>query len=202
MKRIFMRLLVLFLAVTASGGCAGKSDPARFYQIAPSREMANKEIFNAAAPVPVIGVGPVSIARYLDRPQIVTRSGTSRLNLLEFDKWAEPLEDSVSRMILSELILRLKDHKIALVPWKQKPDSARQITITVLKMENSLEGDAELVTRWTLTNPEGQMTLSRMSSFHSPMEKTGGVEAFVKSQGVNLEALCQEIAQAIAGAVQ
>jgi uncharacterized lipoprotein YmbA len=202
MKNMGIRLMTAAVAVIIFGGCAGKSDPARFYQIPSSRKLVSQDVFNAANPVSVLGVGPVSLPAYLDRPQIVTRAGDSRLTLAEFDKWAEPLEDSISRFILSELTRQFKDRKIALVPWKQRPDSAGQISITVLQMDNSDKGDAVLVARWTLTGSGGNMLLSRISSLSASVEKTEDVDAWVKSQGLNIEALCQEMAEAIERQIQ
>jgi hypothetical protein len=197
MKNMRMRLMTAAVAVMIFSGCAGKSDPARFYQIPSSRELVSQDVFNAAHPVPVLGVGPVTLPAYLDRPQIVTRSGDSRLTLAEFDKWAEPLEDSISRIILSELTQQFKDRKVALVPWKQKPDSAGQMSIAVLQMDNSDQGDAVLVVRWTLIDSRGNMLQSRISSLSASVERTDDVNAWVRSQSTNIETLCQEMAKAI-----
>ena len=57
----------------------------------------------AAAQGPVIGVGPITVPKYLDRPQIVTRSGRNQLALGEFDRWAEPLQDNVLRVLAENL---------------------------------------------------------------------------------------------------
>lgn len=197
MKTMRIRLMTAAMAVMIFFGCAGKSDPARFYQILSSRKLVSQEIFDAATPVPVLSVGPVLLPAYLDRPQIVSRSDDSRLSLAEFDKWAEPLEDNISRIILSELTRQFKDRKIALVPWRQETFSAGQLSIAVLQMDNSEQGDAVLVTRWTLTDPGGNMLVSRISSLNAPVENTGDVNAWVKSQGINIETLCQEMAEAI-----
>jgi uncharacterized lipoprotein YmbA len=197
MKTMRIRLMTAAMAVMIFFGCAGKRDPARFYQILSSRKLVSQEIFDAATPVPVLSVGPVLLPAYLDRPQIVSRSDNSRLSLAEFDKWAEPLEDNISRIILSELTRQFKDRKIALVPWRQKTFSAGQLSIAVLQMDNSEQGDAVLVTRWTLTGPGGNMLVSRIYSLNAPVENTGDVNAWVKSQGINIETLCQEMAEAI-----
>lgn len=197
MKRGIMSLLTAVLTLIFFFGCAGKSDPANFYQIAPSIEITSQDIFDAADPVPLIGVGPIYLPAYLNRPQIVTRSGNSRLHLAEFDKWAEPLEETVNRMILSELTRHLKDRDIAPVPWELKPDSAGQLIVTILRMDTSAEGDAVLAARWTLKNQEGTMILSKISSFRKPLEKMDNIEAIVTSQATNIESLCRELADAI-----
>ena len=190
-------LTILAAALMVLGGCTGKSAPAKFYQITPSQEPVSQVVFDGENPVPVIGVGPVILPAYLDRPQIVTRSGENRLNLAEFDKWAEPLEDTVSRLILSGLTQKLNDRKIALVHWKQKPASAGQIAVTILRMDNSDLGEAVLVARWTLRDAREGMVLSHISSHREQMEAGGGPAALVRGQGMNIDALCREIAEAI-----
>ena len=63
----------------------------------------------------VVAVGPVAIPDYLDRPQILTRSGPSELQLAEFERWAGSLEKDVSRVLAENLSTLLeKDHVIVL----------------------------------------------------------------------------------------
>jgi uncharacterized lipoprotein YmbA len=47
----------------------------------------------------VVGIRPVGIPAYLDRPQLVTRLDGNELRVEEFSQWAEPLIDSISRVI-------------------------------------------------------------------------------------------------------
>ena len=49
-----------------------------------------------------IGVGPVTVPDYLDRPQIATRSSSSSLQFSEFDRWAEPLEKNLMRVLADQ----------------------------------------------------------------------------------------------------
>ena len=41
---------------------------------------------------PVIGIGPVKLADYLDQSQIVTRKGDNQVIKAEFNRWAGPLK--------------------------------------------------------------------------------------------------------------
>jgi len=72
--------IVLAIAVLAAG-CLGGSAPTRFYVLAPVDGAA------VAGERPLaIGVGPVSLAGYLDRPQIVTRPAADKIDIGEFDQ--------------------------------------------------------------------------------------------------------------------
>ena len=73
--------LVLVAALVATG-CLGGTAPTRFYVLAP---VDGPVVADARAMT--LGVGPVTLASYLDRPQIVTRPATDKIDLGEFDQW-------------------------------------------------------------------------------------------------------------------
>ena len=73
-------------------GC-GRSIPPRFYVLSP---LPRGQQVSAPDKPLVIGIGPVELPPYLDRPQIVSRPDANRIALAEFDRWAEPLASSFS----------------------------------------------------------------------------------------------------------
>jgi uncharacterized lipoprotein YmbA len=50
-----------------------------------------------------IGINPIVVPAYLDRPQIVTRIGANELEMAKFHCWAEPMEDSLGRVLAEDL---------------------------------------------------------------------------------------------------
>ncbi|MFW6242141.1 MAG: PqiC family protein, partial [Thermodesulfobacteriota bacterium] len=72
-------LAALFLLPVA----CGRSLPTRFYLLTPQKTGPG------AAPTagPSVGVGPVELPDYLDRPQILTRAGEHEIHFAEFDQW-------------------------------------------------------------------------------------------------------------------
>src|SRR5882757_4935 len=88
-------------------GCA-ESKPARFYVLTPL--MAAKEA--TAAKGPALGVGPVVIPQYLDRPEIVTRSSDNRLDLANFDQWGGRFGDNITRALAENLSGLLKTDRV------------------------------------------------------------------------------------------
>ena len=64
-----------------------------------------------------IGVGPVHLPRYLDRPQIITRTKGTDLKLAEFHHWAEPLADTFMRVVSENLSTLVPTDRVYLHPW-------------------------------------------------------------------------------------
>ncbi len=100
MRHLLPQLVVTLLGVCllVCGACAS-NPPSRFYIVTPMPD--------AEMPYPsrtnehdlTIGVGPITLPLYLDRPQIVICTSWGRLKLAEFDQWAAPLKDNFSRML-------------------------------------------------------------------------------------------------------
>src|SRR5271157_1862130 len=91
--------IALFMVILT--GCA-RSPSSKFYQL---NEVLNEtSATHAVSPdlSQVIAIGPVRIPDYLDRPQIVIRSGKNELKLSEFDRWAGSLESDVSRVLVDD----------------------------------------------------------------------------------------------------
>ena len=99
-------ILLLALAVCFSA-CAGKSGSSQFYVLSSLPQPGL-----SAAEGPVIGVFPVSMPDYLDRPQIVTRVSENEIKLDEFSRWAEPLKDSFTRALVQNLSTILNTAKV------------------------------------------------------------------------------------------
>jgi uncharacterized protein len=85
MRPFVRRLALVTLVVLLIGLGACASTPSRFYIL---NTLSASETIpgTAAAQGPVIGVGPITLPKYLDRPQIVTRVGRNQLALSEFDR--------------------------------------------------------------------------------------------------------------------
>ena len=68
----------------------------------------------------MIGLGPLTLPQYLDRPDIVTRAGANQMRLGDFSQWAEPLEPLLTRIMAEDLyaLLGAKD----VIPIPQRGD--------------------------------------------------------------------------------
>jgi uncharacterized lipoprotein YmbA len=191
--------LCLFAVVLSRCVDLGKvtTKPTRFYVLEPISSSAEEKQLGTAEHTLVVGVGPVILPSYLNRPQIVTRSGHNELQLAEFHRWAEPLERNFTRVLAENLSIILPTDRVASFPWKGFRAVDYQTKVEVTRFEGRLDSDVELVARWfVLEGDKRKVVVTKTSSFSEP---TGGGDyaALVSSQSRLLEALSQEIAATI-----
>ena len=149
-----------------------------------------------------IGVGPVEVASYLDRQEIVTRHGPNELGISEFHLWAEPLESNLSQVLVENLSVLLSADPVSLSPFPGPTPVDYRVEVKVLRLEGKLGENASLVARWTLFHAEGQEALpTRESSFSEPTQ-VPDYEALVSAQSRAVAALSREIAEAIQAVLQ
>lgn len=192
-------IAVLLLASVATLSGCGATDPSRFYVLSALRsEDAHGEKRQHARAV-AVGVGPIEVARYLDRPQIVMRTSPNRLDLSEFDKWAEPLADNIARVLSENLSGLLHTDRVLIYPWGATPVDYR-VEIRITRFDGQRGGDVLLVSHWTVLKERGAVVLaSRKSRFSRPIAG-GGLEAVAVAMSEILEQLSREIAATITNA--
>ena len=193
-----MRLAVLlFSALPAILAGCGRTAPSRFYVLEP-RIQSGDVLPGQPGDEVTIGIGPVRLPDYLDRPQIVTRAGGNRLDLAEFDRWAEPLTTDFTRVLADNITKLLSTEDIVFHPWFASVSIDFEVRIEVLMFETNSQGTAVLDARWTLTDSDDGKAIRR-SRFEQPVEGEG-YEAIVSSQSELLAKLSREIAERIAEA--
>ncbi len=155
-------LILSFLLMLISSNCSigGKSNPSNFYVLDPQIEhITNESLSNL-----IIGVGPIVIPGYIDRPQIVTKTHTAELQLAEFDRWAEPMEEMFTRTLAENIKAITGSHLIHSHPWPSNLQFDYRINAKVIKFENNSIGDALLVVQWQLINENDQAALKTIHS--------------------------------------
>jgi uncharacterized lipoprotein YmbA len=198
MHLLFFRLkaLAIVFLLMHLAGCA-ISAPTRFYVLSPlASSKAESQALKDEGCI-AIGIGPVELPAYLDRPQIVTRVSENELNLAEFDKWAEPLKENFSRVLVENLSTLLCADTISIFPWKGSTPIDYQVEVTVIRMDGNVGGNASLVARWAIfREKDRKMLLTRQSSF-SRLLSSQGYKALVSAQSLAIAELSREIAEAI-----
>ena len=178
-------------------GCAS-TPPTRFFVLSPSSnfEKMGSRIGERCL---AIGIGPVKIPEYLNQPEIVTRITQNEVSLDEFAKWAEPLEDNISRALAENLSSLLCLRSTVIFPWGRQTPIDYRIDVHVIHMDGVLGESALLDVSWSIadgTDGKKSPLLTKRSTYK---ESTGGRDygAFVSAQSRNLASLSRDIAEAI-----
>jgi uncharacterized lipoprotein YmbA len=146
-----------------------------------------------------VGIGPVALPGYLDRPQMVTRPAPTDLRVAEFNQWAEPLRESVVRALGDDLSALLDSDRVYAYPWEARHTPDYRVAVDVNRFEAA--GDhAVLVARWTLVRgPEPQVVAVKRSEFDEAVDGSD-YSAIARGLSSALARLSAEIAAAIEAA--
>lgn len=184
------------LLVLAFGliGCAGESAPSRFYLLTSPPDLKLEKQAVPAKGELRLGIGPISLPSHLKRPQIVVRGQRRRVEISEFDRWAEPLDENFTQVLAENLSALLSSNQIATFPWNRSIPVDYQVTVQVLRFDNDTAGNSRLTALWRVFGDGGKKFLfSRKSTFSSRFS-SNSFEARVAALNSNLVELSREIA--------
>lgn len=184
----------LFFIALLAAGCS-QSQPSNFYTLSSLERPAGTV---AEASTPAVGVGPISLPKYLDRPQIVTRSSPNKLELAEFEKWAESLDNIFTRTLADNLGVLLKTDRVAVLPRRRDLPLDYQVEVDVTQFDTTTDGKTRLAARWNLFRKGGKDPLvSRESIIEIATKTPDDFEAVVAAMSRAVESLSREIARTI-----
>lgn len=184
--------LALLLGLLGLAGCG--SSPTHNYYLLHADTPSNAAADSALS----LGIGPVSVPEYLNRSALVYSGEGNRLHVARLERWAEPLQDGIPRVLGLNLATALGTQDLRPHPWQrsQQPDIAVRLWILELDVR---AGRAQLVAKWHLHDPKENRELERRISHLSeqlpdPKWKAGTTAAAYSKL---LQALSGEIAEAI-----
>jgi uncharacterized lipoprotein YmbA len=194
---LYSKLVAVALLLPTLVGCS--SSPTRLYVLSANAEKSGTASGQGIA----VGIGPVTLPKYVDRPQMVTRVASNSLSQGDFDQWGGDLNDNVTRVLAINLANLLGTDRVSLYPWKDAATVGYQVTLDMTQFEQDPNGGATLDVFWSLINPSsGKILLMRRSTYQengapsaSGPAETHAAAAAAMSRA--LEALSRDIAAAI-----
>ncbi|MGD0551308.1 MAG: PqiC family protein [Sedimentisphaerales bacterium] len=202
MKQIVIRscavMGVACLALVLSSCMSVPNSPTpRFYmlQAVDGNQVSKKT--NIASDV-VIGVGPVKIPKYQDRPQIVTQDKEKMLKFAQFDRWGEPLDLGMTRLIGENLAVMLPEAKFTLYPWNSSVPVKYQVVVEIVQLDSNLDKDMFLVAQWLVIDVQNAKTLIIKRSEFRQSVIPQNYSGLAKTLSMACASLSSEIAEAIA----
>jgi len=187
-------LLIGILAMLSLSGCTG-SEKARFYMLDPLVRFASVSMNPDKVDISV-GVAPISMPEYLNRPQIVTRFNRYGIDIADFDRWAEPLEASITSALAENLAVLLSTNKIYTYPWSKKTPMY-ELQIEILNFDGKIPGNVEFTARWTLLE-DGRETRINRNKFTIRKPIAGqGYSGMVSAMSLVLYDFSREIAATV-----
>jgi uncharacterized protein len=189
------------LATLAFSGCVSlkRTSEARFFALRTMVE-PNAPTGSAAGPG-LVGVLPVLLPAYLERPQIVTWAAPGEVRIDEFLRWAEPLDVAVSRVVAENLGTLLSSVRVVRAPWSASTSLRCRVRLDVARFGPQPGGQVELAGRWALLPGRGEEPLVARPFEQRRDSRAGGGLADPNGQIEAMSALLGELSGEIAAAV-
>jgi uncharacterized protein len=193
--------LIPVLACTLAG-CVGSSRPSRFYTLAP---LETREASSRATDA-TLAIGPIEIPDYVDRQQIVTRTGANELVVADFDRWGSSLDREISGSLVATLRDRLASRKIAVAPWRSAilpgTGATWRAAISVSRFDGIPAQSVVLQGRWELiaSSGGGEESLGVTEATVTEKVDAPGYDALVAAMQRALVRFGQEVADSVPSA--
>ena len=191
MKKITSRYLlpislIALLAVTT--GCSSRH--VEFYQL-PYEAV---DIASQSEGLSVL-VGPIKLADYLQREQILQRQSDGRLLYSQQGRWAGGLEEEIGQLLLAQIAANGNNSQVSLYPDRVGIKPGAQVLVSINRLDSGTQLPAVLQAQWRLLDVQGKQRASRMLSLEQ--EHDGSLVGQVKAQSLLLQQLAQEVSQAL-----
>ena len=143
-------------------------------------------------------VGPIRMALYLDRADIVIRDSQNQIRLADFSQWAGPLQENFSRVLAENLSILLKTDRVGIFPGGTRVMPFDfNVTVNVTRFDGMPGKQADLRARWgILDKTRKDLLFGKHSVLRQPTENDS-LEALIAAESRSLADLSREIAAAI-----
>lgn len=187
-----MALRIATLLLAGGSGC-GTSPPSRYYALSEP----------AVAAVPktgdvVVMLGPITVPRYLQRPQIVVRDANHQLKLAEFDRWAETPQSAVVPWLAGEVDRQLPNAVVVAFPAVGHADAPVRVRGTIAEWDTDSGGTAVLVVQWEcITANDTTLAPLRTSRYTAQASTRGSYDDIVRALNQTLADFAKDVANTL-----
>ena len=188
MKKYFQPIIFTALVATLAAGCA--SAPSKFYTLNATAISDG----NSAAQY-AVAVGPVTVPAEVDRPQFTVTVAPNLVAIEEFNRWAEPLNDNIARVVAANLATLLGTPRVTSVTLANfNPDY--RVAIDIQKFVSVPGRSAQLDAVWVVHQPSANVTFSGRTTVDEPVTGSG-FDALAAAHSRALAKVSRDLAAAI-----
>ena len=184
----------VFLAVAVAG--CGSSPPVSYYdlQSLETGYLADSEKSLA------VGVGPLRAPDYLSRSQIVTRQSDATIFVDDFNRWVEPVDDAIYRVISENLDSLIDEAVVVAFPYTHISDLDYQLLGRISRFDADADGRAVLQIQWSVIGPDDEfVVLPRRARYEAMAAEPGDYPALALAMSEVLQQFSRDVAESLRG---
>lgn len=154
-----MRLVAAVAIAMVVGACA-TAPKESFFTLSAVAEPAGAPAAEGAS----IFVGPVSVPEAVDRTPMVLRAGPNEVRIDDFNRWAEPLDTGIARVLAENLSRTLGSPRVLSGRRAAGTKVDYRVAVDVQRFESSPAEGAALDAFWTITPAQGPASTGRFEA--------------------------------------
>lgn len=190
--RFFTGVAAFAVCVSAVTGC-GRSPRVNFYTLGAAEKNAT---VTASNHTPSVSVVNISLPALVDRPQLVERVSGNRVEILESQRWAEPLKNGISRLLAESLSNRLGSDQVTAYPQYGAASPDFRVYIDIQRFE-SLGDSVSVDANWSIRSRASEVPIKTGHSQVHESRGAEGYEALITAYNRAIVSLGNDIALAI-----
>ena len=177
--------------------CAGTSPPSTYYLLNSITESVEMPKVASDPQALKIGIGPIRLPKYLDRPQVVMRTADNEARMAEFERWAEPLGENFTRVMIENLAYLLNTVYLHPHPWPNRVSVDYQVRVHVYRFDVTAGKHAELFANWMVVSGDDRSILVQKNAVIRQAVDSKDTTKIVAALNATLDQFCREIAETI-----
>lgn len=140
------------VAIALVATACASSSPVRYYVLTVVRP--ESPVAASAELVPV-RLDRLTVPSELDRAELVRRMDATRVQLLEDDRWAAPLDDMIRRVLTADLAARLPADRVMDPNEPTSGERSQSLAVDIQRFDGDSACAVTLRVAWVLKQPDG-----------------------------------------------
>ncbi len=198
---VTVRSITLCVLVPLLLVACGSSPPVRFFALSSMDSAYHRDPDDAA----VLGLGPLRIPEYVNRSQIVTRGTGAEMQVDEFSRWAEPLDEALHRVVSADVDNLLDNVVVIAFPWESVVTNQVEYRLVgdVIRFDADRSGRILLEVQWAIANVGSGISVpAHRSRYEAQVANSDDPAAVAVAMNEALHLFSRDIASALEAALQ
>lgn len=191
--RILKLILMAALPALLTAACSSAPSTVHYYVLNP---VATKAEATAKQRSMAVTVLLLRMPQYLDRPQIVTRSGDNELQFAEGDRWGGNLRKNMQQVVNGNLVQLLAASSLYVQPADSNVAPDLEVELEITRFERFDDGKVHLSANWQVVNRSSKVLSRHASDLAEPVAGSD-YDRTVAAMSRLLATLSREIAEEV-----
>ena len=144
----------------------------------------------------LIGIAPITMPDYLDRPEMIERASDNEITVDNQQRWAERLSTNATRVLVENLSSLLGSERIVALP--ARATTKYEVDLDLSRFDVDTDRSAVMTGRWSIVDAETGTEVRSGAVRLRQVVGNDGFDEIAAAMSRNLEATSREIAAALA----